>query len=33
MKHWREFTADRDIHPREIKRRTAKTTPTINNSA
>jgi hypothetical protein len=23
MKHWREFTGDRDIHPREIKRRTA----------
>lgn len=27
MKHWREFTGDRDTHPREIKRRTAKTNP------
>lgn len=26
MKHWREFTGDRDIHPSEIKRRAAKTT-------
>jgi len=24
MQHWREFTGDRDIHPREIKRRTDK---------
>lgn len=24
MKHWRAFTGDRDIHPREIKRRTAR---------
>ncbi len=27
MKRWRAFTADRDVHPREIKRRTSNATP------